>query len=79
MLLYTPFFFPSFPLVILTPSLHYAVFTHLLREKKSNCTLFLWLETEQTKGDLDFFFVLTKSFISVPRLSETAELAKVVN
>lgn len=51
--------------------------------EKSDCTLFLWHETEQTKGFFCFFcffcFVLTKTFISVPRQSKTAELAKAVD
>lgn len=77
MLLFNPFFFPSFPSVNLTQ------FSQVSsgRKKKINCTLF---GMKLRKIRLEFFFssfgfVLTKTSVSVPRQTKTAELAKAIN
>lgn len=70
--------FSLFSLNYFNPFITLCSFHTFPQGENNNCTLFLWHETEQTKGDF-FFFVLTKTFISVPRWSKTAELATAVN
>lgn len=45
----SPLSFPSFHSVILTPSLHYAVFTHFLREKRAIVLCFFGMKLSELR------------------------------